>query len=47
MWDEEKQQQYFQKFIQQYRKGIYIVEYTNIKIGFFNDNIIDDSFFRA
>lgn len=41
-WDENLQQEHFQKFINTYRKSLYIIKLDNKSIGFYNDYEEDD-----
>ena len=41
-WDEEKQRMYFERFINTYKEGAYIITKQGKDIGFYNGSIISD-----
>ena len=41
-WDEDKQRMYFERFINTYKEGAYIITQKGKDIGFYNGSIISD-----
>lgn len=41
-WNEEKQKEYFENFINQCAKDSYIIELDKLRIGFYNDEQLED-----
>lgn len=41
-WNEQEQQEYFRKFINQVKENAYIIEYENKNIGFYNGEILEN-----
>lgn len=41
-WNEQEQQEYFRKFINQVKENAYIIKYENKDIGFYNGEILEN-----
>lgn len=43
-WEENQQKEFFEKFMEAYKEGAYIIQYEGTDIGFFNGCVFEDKY---